>query len=99
MIYDEVGEVVRRYGKTGWKVVVDNECLKELFRREGDWRLYGDGPQNALGLDDCCGGNVISWEMHGDLVYLEHDYCGAKAKVMRDTMLAIIRSLREWRSA
>jgi hypothetical protein len=97
MIYDEPGEVIRRYGKTGYKVIAckadgkPNSCLQQFFRHGGDWTMY-----DIPGEDDSCGGNCISWEIHGDVVYLENDYTGCKAKIKRDTLLAVINNLRTW---
>lgn len=102
MIYDKVGEVVRRYGKSGWKVVADNECLQQFFAKRGDWELIARRPAC---FDDTGGGDEIEWESRpgsgdwNDVVYLEHTYCGGKAKILRGTLEKIIAKLKKWRDA
>ena len=102
MIYDRVGEVVRRYGKNGWKVVADNECLQQFFAKHGDWRVLARKPET---LSTVHGGNEIEWESRpdsgawNDVVYIEHTYCGGKAKILRGTLEKIVAKLKKWQAA
>ena len=94
VIYDEPGELIRRYGSRGWKMVArDNNgapcnILHHFFdRHHGDWKVWEE---------TCSGSNAISWETHGDVVHIWNQYTNEKAKILRTTLLTVIGNMRSW---
>ena len=87
MIYTNPKQVVRRYGRTGWKVIADNGCLQMFFSRRGDWTMFDDS---------CSGANCTDWESHGDEIWLNNPYIEVEAKIKRKVLDEIIANLRNW---
>ncbi len=99
MIYDEPGEIVRRYGKTGWKVIArkndgsPHELLITFFDSQyGYWPVY-DRKKHIYGM------NEIDWETKGEIVYFENQFTDCKAKIMQSTLLEVISNLHAWKNA
>jgi hypothetical protein len=100
MIYDEPGEIVRRYGKTGWKVIArkqdgsPNQLLISFFERQyGYWQTWDEA------VSGC---NELFWETKSDtgsdIVHFENEYTGCKAKILRSTLLEVISTLHAWKA-
>lgn len=88
--FDDPKQIIRRYGKTGWKVIADNECLKNFFQRNGDWQMFDT---------QCSGANETDWESREDHLVLTNQYLGCSAKIEKIAFEQVMSLLQQWITA